>query len=764
MATRRFGPTLGAGVVVREEDGDKPIQPAQLGVTGMTGILERGPVGRIFAAPKRRDFLARAGSYIPESQVPDAAFDFYNLSNGAGEIWLDRITDGTELSAEIILKNRATPVRKEVLKILAGYQGEANPGRWAGRKRCIVADYSSVGTNTLDTGKTMLANEYEGALLTLSAVSGKSFKVISNDVAGVLTFAADVDLTAELAGSPNQLYILELSNEGRELTVDVLDGIDDPENNFGLVFRVNGDEVKRYDDVSMDPASAVYVLKVVNEDDGNFWARAENLVPGDTPSPALRPANFYGLIKTVTALTLTKELYELQPALQDAAVVAALSAFTPGGSVKKDVITLTCNTAAAGAAVFDVESDVQGTLPDLTEDVAYVSNEFLADFTLTNSGANEYTVGDVIVIAIDPFPANNGLEGAILTPDQINNRRTKFIIDSNTVDSVTVRVGSDLTSVGDINDEWRIEVPQGLGGGYDGIEEVDDGEYIQAYDTASGNFNSLFGKNKGFVKLACPGVSSVAVQKQGLAYAESRNYGFRVEIPSNITTDEGAEAFINESLGRNDFGKVHFPSYAYVTNPEGAGLKLTTMSGAILGREALVAKNFDGYHKIAGGIDVVLSNIVKLPTGERSLDEEVLNPAGINVLKQAQGNFIMWGARTISIDPAFRFAQKREQLSHYENIFRESFDFIIFAINNATARQRLLTSFTTFFLPEFAKSAIVGNTFDEAVRIKIDDENNPLSEAAAGRLNAEIRLRIADTVEQFVITIGQAGIFEDLTA
>ena len=108
--------------------------------------------------------------------------------------------------------------------------------------------------------------------------------------------------------------------------------------------------------------------------------------------------------------------------------------------------------------------------------------------------------------------------------------------------------------------------------------------------------------------------------------------------------------------------------------------------------------------------------------------------------------------------------QKRETLSHYENVFRENFNFIIHALNIPEQRSKLITSFTTFFKPEFAKNAIVGATFKQAVRIKIDEENNPANESAAGRLHAEIRMHIVDAVEQFIITIGQAGIFEDLAA
>ena len=759
MANRRFGPTLGAGVVIREQDADKPIQPAQLGVTAYTGIMERGPIGRLFLASKKKDYQAKAGGYIPESLLPDCAFDFYNLSNGAGELWLQRIVDGTQKAAELVLYSRH-PIRQSILKIIAGYQGDLNPGRWAGKKNIIVGEYDSVTAFTLDTGKTMEVNEFKDAILRLSAVPGKSYKVLSNDAAGVLTFNSDVDLVTDIDGDPNQLYSLELSNDGRELSIEVLDGLDSPTTEFGLVAYLNGEEVKRYDNLSMDPDSPRYVEKVINDDTGNYYFKVEDLNSG-TVTQLTRPANVYGKIKTVTATVLTADIHEVQASVQNPLTVVGVDSLTYGGSVKRDTLTLTCTVGGAGAT-FTVASALQGALPNLTEAVAYVTNEYLADFTLNATGA-EFTAGDVVVIEFYPWVANE-FAGGVLTPDHVNARRTRFEIVSNTVNTITVKTGSDLTAVGAINDLFMVESPQSLGGGYDGIEDVDDTEYIQAYDSGTSPLNSLFGKNKGFVKLATPGVTSTAVQKAGLSYAEAKNYGYRVEIPANIVDEQSAEEYINETIGRNDFGKVHFPSYAYVPNPQGEGLKLSSLTGAFHGREALVAKNYDGYHKVAGGIDVTLPNVIKLPTLDKVLDEELLNPAGINVVKFVKGNAIMWGARSLAIDPAFKFVQQREQLSHYENIFRESFDFIIFAINNATARSRLETSFVTFFLPEFAKGALNGNTFEDAVSIKIDDENNPPEEIAAGNLNAEIKLKLAETVERFVITIGKAGIFEDLSA
>ena len=757
MTTRRFGPTLGAGVVVVESESDKPITPARLGVTVMTGILEKGRTGELIFASKRKDFVRKAGGFIPASLLPDAAFDFYNFSNGNGELYLYRVTDGTERPSELTLFSRHRPNRRPVLKVTAD-----NGGRWGGKRQFITDEFVSLTGNTLNTGKAMLKNEFKDAQLRLSAIPGKSFPVMSNDKSGVLTVPTDVDLAAEIGNSNNKDYIVELFNDGKAISVRVLDGQDDPTNEFALEVFVDGALAKRFPNLSMDPDSPHYVVSTINDDAGNFEIQVEDLNTG-TISRLIRPANVYGTIKTVTSTVLTFDPFEVLTNAPGGSV-AAIGPVTLGGSIKPDTLTLTVTSdSTPGSAIFSVVSANQGDLPDLTEGVEFVMNEFGLNFTLTETGTTPFANGDQVTVILKPLIPNE-LVGQILIPDHPNERRAKFVIESNDVDSITVATGNDLTTVASSTDEFLVSSLEDLGGGYDGIESITDADFIRCYDNSVSPIKNLFGQSKGFVKLATPGTTSVAVQKAGLAFAEANNLGYRVEVRPDIITEDAAESFVNEQIGKSDFGKVNFPSFGFVPNPEGEGLKLVSLSGSLLGREALVANQNGGYHKIAAGVDVTLPNVVKLPTSDKVLDEDFLNPQGINVIKFKNGNAIAWGARSISVDPAFRFVNQREQLSHFENIFRESFDFIIFSINNQATREQLKSSFTAFFLNEFnVTGSIVGNSFSEAVSIKIDEENNPPEQTALGNLNAEIKVRIPGTVERFVITIGQAGIFEDLT-
>lgn len=759
---RRFGPTRSAGVVVIEKPSEKVIEPGALGVTAYLGILEKGMVGDFIPCPTKKALLKKAGSFVPYSLLPDAAQDFFNLGQGAGELFLLRVTDGSEKQAEITLFNRREP-RGEVVKVKA-----KNGGRWGGKEYFFIADMDNVVTDltetTLNAGFPLLdVNWFAGGRLRLSGLPGKSYPIIANTKDGLITVSQDSRMLSDLTkagGLNNKEFSVELENEGKALSILIKHGIETPSTEWGMDVYVDGVLTLQYPNLSSDQASPRYFVNIINTDGNNDEIVVEDLWTG-APAEDVRPANFSGISQALTPTRLTTEVVESVIASPSGAN-GSLTIIEKGNALRRDTLILSCIDASTpGSELWSVESTSlfpKGGLPNATTGVIYPKkNDYTLSFQVV-SGTTPWTVRDKITILINPFRPG-ALKGGILIPN-VNEPRVRFEIIDNTIDSIDIKPSEDMTKKASAGDRFRVEARQELASGYEGIAEIADAHYIQAFDIATSPLNTLFGKNKGLVKIACPGVTSVAIQKAGLAYAEAKNYQFRVEIPDSIVTESDAERFVNEEIGRSDFGVVSFPSYGDVANPQGQGRKRISLTGAIHGREALIARNYNGFHKASAGIDVTLPHVLALPTGERVLDEEALNPQGIGIIKFAKGNAILWGDRTISIDPAWKWKHQREQMSHYENILRESFDFIIFAINNRLAQQLLLTSLRAFFIPEFVKGALRGEDFEDACRIKIDEEINTNLTRAQGDLNAEIALRLADTVERFIITISKMGIFE----
>jgi hypothetical protein len=871
---RRFGPTRGAGTAIIEQESGGSIVPGALGTTAYTGIMKKGPK-KAFRAKTKTEFLFKGGALFQGSLLPDAALSFYRHSNGAGEVWYNRVTDGSEKKSTLSLYNQLNSGA-----LVAQFEA-GNGGRWGGKKQKIVDEYASITAITLTLSNApanLKTDELVGALVKLKAVPGKSFEVQSNTSAGVLTFASDISLLDEVAASSdaaNKLIEVDLANGGEALGVLVKPGLLNPNTEFGLEFHLiegNVSELaKNFPDLSIDPSASNYFVDVINADpNSDFVIKATDLNIGGSLVAGQRPANYANEIVGLTATVITAQIHYLVLSSDENAKMK-LSAVSLGSEVIKDELVLTntvqgaradeiltfndnpandetleiagvvytwktvvadedtqiligadaeasidnlvvfakaksvlafvekdsatvahvyARTAGlAGNAFTLVSSDANvvasaavlsggldqtwdmvsekmpflGTLA-VTSGVAFAApNDFGYGFTLedtTLDSTKEWDVNDTITISVEPLE-NQALVGGRIFPDSGDSRKS-FIVDSNTANTITAKAGSDMTTVGSVGGTFRAQYIQELSGGYDGVAEVTDFNYEEAYDVGTSPLKSLRGKNLGLIKLATPGITSSAVQKAGVAFAGSQNWQYRYEIPANITDETSAEEFINDTVGRNDFAVVTWPSYVKVTK-EGGGLKLITATGMAHGVEARIARDFDGFHKAGAGTDAILNQALALPDGfenREPLDQEFLNPQGINIILEKDGNLVLWGDRTVGTDPAFKFKHHREYLSHVENVFLENFDFIIFNLNNESTQEILKAAFVQFFTPELAKGALVGKDVQEATLLKIDSENNTDSTRDDGDLFVDMALDIVDTVERLIIRIGKQGVTE----
>lgn len=773
MAQRRYGPTRGAGVAVIEKQGEQQITPGALGWAGYAGLMEKGPVGELIQAQNKTTFFKKCGAIIDDGQLPDAAQDYHSLANGAGGLLLVRVTDGNERQAERTLYQRNASLLTPMGTIKA-----KNGGRWGGKEQWLTEDLdniSDLADTTLQLPAAIATNyttdELKGGYIEIADVPNTQYPIVGNTAAGLVTVASDQTMRADydaLAGSSLRFYAV-LENETKELTVIVRDGEDSSDSEFALEIFVDADSVKSYGNLHTDPANARYWVDVINNDGGNDEIEAVDLITG-AHTASQRPANHYGLIASVASLVLTAEISDFTINSPVAAGDPTFALGTTTDAMLDDTLTITMTTATAGDVVsarFGALGAVAlGTLfdpPGATGGA--VENKWAIPFTLT-AGGTPLVATDTLIINYKPFRADS-LIGGLLYPDKVNNKLTNYRISDNTHSTITVSAG-DLTSIGAPADEFMVEAALPMANGRDGNADVVDADYQQqAWDTDLSPFNQTEGKNLGLVKFATPGVIATAVAKAGAAYASAKNHQYRQEIPGNVVTEAGALAHINDTLGRSEYTKVSFPSYGYVPNPDPAAAregrqKLVTMTGMAHGREARIAADFDGYHKAEAGIDAILPRVLKLPTGDTILNEELLNPAGIGLIKKKSGNFILWGDRTVHLDSNWKFAHHREAMSYYEHVLQESFDFIVFLINDSESDKDALSALKGFFLPEWRKRALRGDTFEEAAIIKVDSENNTDATRAAGDKNGEVSLQMADVVERFIITIGKQGIFENV--
>lgn len=762
---KRFGPTRGAGTVIEEQEGGKAITPGALGWVGYAGVFERGPVGELVLCSSKAEFLQRMGGTISDSLAPDAVVDYFNNSNGAGGVALLRIADGNQRQAQATLYTRHG--NGSALGVLKA----ANGGRWGGkalRVTGVLASAAGVTNTTLQLPAPLatqfVTDQLKGGYIELQAVPNARYPIIGNTSAGLVVVASDQRMRTALGALTDFRFYITLENEGRGISYRIKDGEDRPDSEFGLEIYVNGELVKVWGNLHTDPLNARYWVNVINSDSSNFYVAAEDLWTG-AHTADVRPANYYARTRAVTATTLTADvhLFQVNAASGTAAPTITLHD-ADNAQALDDVLTVTMTSPTAG----NVVSARFGALtPALTLGTRYESSiKWIPDFTVT-AGGGALASGDTLTLTYRPFKAD-ALVGGYLYPDKPNAKLEHYRIVGNTINTITVATGSNLTTAGAIADMFMLSAPQELQGGVDGAADVVDADYAeQAWAVDSSPFNNLKGMGLGLVKFATPGVTSTAVQKAGVAYAEAKNHQYRYEAAANVTTEQAVLTLVNDTLGRSDYAVIAWPSYGSVPDPDPVfaregRLKVVSLTGMIHGREARIASDYDGYHKAQAGVDATLPRLLKVPTGDRYLNEELLNPAGIAVIKKKQGSYVIWGDRTLHRDPTWRFKHQREQMSYYEQVLENAFDFIIFAINDARSDGIARAALRSFFRPEFTKRALRGTDFDDAAVIRVDEEINTDLTRGNGDKYAEVSLRLADTVERFIIKIGKQGIFESV--
>jgi hypothetical protein len=241
---RRIGPVRGAGVVIEEQEGQKQIEPGALGWAAYAGILEKGEVDGLIEVQNRTAFLKKCGSYLADSLLPDACLDFYGLARGRGGLMLIRVTDGNEAKAAMNLYSRRVP------RVAMGTVKAKNGGRWGGKLRRYTNDVSAdskVTNTTLDTELVSIdtTDQWKGGWIELDAVANKKYPIISNvAVTGVITVASNStmkdDWTAADPGYANKRYYVYLLNDAKALSVEIRDGEEKPDTEFGLFVYVDG--------------------------------------------------------------------------------------------------------------------------------------------------------------------------------------------------------------------------------------------------------------------------------------------------------------------------------------------------------------------------------------------------------------------------------------------------------------------------------------------------------------------------------------------
>ncbi|HEY4228074.1 MAG TPA: phage tail sheath family protein [Candidatus Limnocylindrales bacterium] len=244
-----------------------------------------------------------------------------------------------------------------------------------------------------------------------------------------------------------------------------------------------------------------------------------------------------------------------------------------------------------------------------------------------------------------------------------------------------------------------------------------------------------------------------AVQLAMIAHAELM--GDRVAIldaPPSLNAQQVKEWRVDKAGYDSKYATLYWP-WIKVFDPLSGTAIFVPPSGHAAG---IWARSDDtrGVHKAPA--NEVIRGAISLELNITKGEHDQLNPNGINCVRSFPGRGIrVWGARTLSSDPSWRYLNVRRLFNFVEESIFEGTQWVVFEPNDQRLWGRVKRTINSFLLRVWRDGALFGATPDQAFFVKCDEENNPPEVRDAGQLIVDIGIAPVKPAEFVVFRIAQ---------
>ena len=137
---------------------------------------------------------------------------------------------------------------------------------------------------------------------------------------------------------------------------------------------------------------------------------------------------------------------------------------------------------------------------------------------------------------------------------------------------------------------------------------------------------------------------------------------------------------------------------------------------------------------------------------------EMLNPQGVNVIRNINGNITVWGARTIGGDRngEWKYVNVRRLFLFLAESIDEGTQWVVFEPNDMALWGKIKRNVSAFLTNVWRSGALFGASPAEAFYVKCDEETNPPEVRDLGQVVTEIGVAIVRPAEFVIFRITQA--------
>jgi uncharacterized protein len=255
--------------------------------------------------------------------------------------------------------------------------------------------------------------------------------------------------------------------------------------------------------------------------------------------------------------------------------------------------------------------------------------------------------------------------------------------------------------------------------------------------------------------LADNGDDTPVRELQGKMIAHCEGAGDRMAIldaPPNRLPQEILEWRMNAAGYDSKFATLYYP-WIEVMDPLSNQPILVPPSGHVAGVWCRTDAN-RGVHKAPANEVVMGVNGLGFQVTQN--EQGGLNKVGINCIRSFPGRGIrIWGARTLSSDPEWRYINVRRLFNYIAESIMEGTQWSVFEPNDERLWMQLRIAASNFLTRTWREGALFGATPEQAFFVKCDAETNPPDVIEAGQVICEIGIAPVKPAEFVVFRLSQ---------
>ncbi|SFS59805.1 phage tail sheath family protein [Paenibacillus sp. BC26] len=292
-----------------------------------------------------------------------------------------------------------------------------------------------------------------------------------------------------------------------------------------------------------------------------------------------------------------------------------------------------------------------------------------------------------------------------------------------------------------------------FGGGSDGsLANLSAGDFM-GEDRGPGKRTGIqaFIDNDVVSIMAVPGVTDPNVQLALVAHCENLGSRFAIlDIPREKT--KVADVMTHRNIFDSSYCAMYNP-WLQVFDPLDKRNIFIPPSGTVAGIYSR-SDQTRGVQKAPA--NEVLRGVVGLEVQYNKGEQDILNPAGVNLIRHFTGQGTrVWGARTCSSNGLWKYVNVRRLFIFLEESIKNGTNWVVFEPNNDQLWARVQRTIDAFLTRVWRDGALLGNSASEAFYINIGRETMTQDDIDNGRLVCVIGVAPVKPAEFVIFRITQ---------